>query len=79
MNIDREKALQAFADYVKNYDMTDEKVKLKIDHTYRVCSLCQQIATQSGFDEDEIEIAWIWHLCGRKVHRPRGVWCGYPL
>ena len=62
MNIDREKALRAFADYVKNYDMTDEKVKLKIDHTYRVCSLCQQIATQSGFDENEIEIAWLTGL-----------------
>ena len=55
-------AAKVFADYVKNYDMTDEKVKLKIDHTYRVCSLCQQIATQSGFDEDEIEIAWLTGL-----------------
>ena len=62
MNIDRQKALQAFADYVKNYDVTDEKIKLKIDHTYRVCSLCQQIAAQSGFDENEIEIAWLTGL-----------------
>ena len=62
MNIDREKALRAFADYVKNYDVTDEKIKLKIDHTYRVCSLCQQIAAQSGFDENEIEIAWLTGL-----------------
>lgn len=62
MNIDRQRALQAFADYVKNYDVTDEKIKLKIDHTYRVCSLCQQIAAQSGFDENEIEIAWLTGL-----------------
>lgn len=62
MNIDRQKALQAFADYVKNYDVTDEKIKLKIDHTYRVCSLCRQIAAQSGFDENEIEIAWLTGL-----------------
>ena len=62
MNIERQKALQAFADYVKNYDVTDEKIKLKIDHTYRVCSLCQQIAAQSGFDENEIEIAWLTGL-----------------
>lgn len=62
MNVDREKALQAFDRYVKNYDTTDEKIKLKIDHTYRVCSLCEQIAMQSGFDEDEIEIAWLTGL-----------------
>ena len=62
MNIDRQRALQAFADYVKNYDVTDEKIKLKIDHTYRVCELCEQIAIQSGFDENEIEIAWLTGL-----------------
>ena len=62
MNIDRQRALKAFDHYVKNYDVTDEKIKLKIDHTYRVCSLCQQIATQSGFDENEIEIAWLTGL-----------------
>lgn len=39
-----------------------KKVKLKIDHTYRVCGLCQQIATQSGFDENDIELAWLTGL-----------------
>lgn len=62
MFIDREKALQAFRQYVKHYDVTDEKVKLKIDHTYRVCELCEQIAGQSGFDKDETEIAWLTGL-----------------
>ncbi len=62
MNIDRQKALDAFREYTAHYDASDEKVKLKIDHTYRVCGLCQQIATQSGFDENDIELAWLTGL-----------------
>lgn len=62
MKIDRQKALNAFREYTTHYDVSDEKVKLKIDHTYRVCGLCQQIAAQSGFDENEIELAWLTGL-----------------
>lgn len=62
MNIDRQRALAAFEEYTKNYDVSDEKVKLKIDHTYRVCDLCEQIAVQSGFDENERDIAWLTGL-----------------
>ncbi|MDE7324295.1 MAG: HD domain-containing protein [Lachnospiraceae bacterium] len=59
MKIDRQRALAAFKEYTSNYDVSDEKVKLKIDHTYRVCGLCQQIAAQSGFDQNGTELAWI--------------------
>lgn len=62
MKIEREKALSAFDNYVQNYDKTDEKVRLKIEHTYRVCALCEEIAKSSGFDEDEVEIAWLTGL-----------------
>lgn len=62
MKIEREKALSAFDNYVQNYDKTDEKVRLKIEHTYRVCALCEEIAKGSGFDEDEVEIAWLTGL-----------------
>lgn len=62
MKIDRQKALNAFREYTTHYDASDKKVKLKIDHTYRVCGLCQQIAAQSGFDENEIELAWLTGL-----------------
>ena len=62
MIIDRQKALNAFNAYVINYDVNDEKIKLKIEHTYRVCVLCERIAKESGFDEDEIEIAWLTGL-----------------
>ena len=62
MIINREKASHAFAQYVQGYDITDEKVKLKIEHTYRVCELCETIAKKSGFDVDEIDIAWLLGL-----------------
>ncbi|MCI8967458.1 MAG: HD domain-containing protein [Lachnospiraceae bacterium] len=62
MVIDRQRALAAFQKYTGKYDITDEKVKLKIDHTYRVCALCEQIAAQSGFDEDEIRLSWLTGL-----------------
>lgn len=62
MKIDRQKASDAFSAYVKNYDITDEKVRLKIEHTHRVCDLCEQIAKASGFGEDEVEIAWLTGL-----------------
>ena len=62
MMIDRQKALAAFEEYTSNYDISDEKVRLKIEHTYRVCELCEGIAKASGFDDNEIEIAWLTGL-----------------
>ena len=44
MQIDKPRALKAFNDYVENYNAKDEKVRLKIEHTYRVSELCQCIA-----------------------------------
>ena len=44
MKIDRARAQKAFADYAAHYNAADAKVKLKIDHTYRVAALCARIA-----------------------------------
>ena len=57
--IDRERAEQVFADYVENYNSRDEKVRLKIEHTYRVAALCEQIAKSAGCTEYEVELAWL--------------------
>jgi HD superfamily phosphodiesterase len=62
LNLNREKALKAFQTYVDNYDAKAEKIRLKIEHTYRVCGLCQQIAISAGFDENDINIAWLTGL-----------------
>lgn len=59
VNIDRKNVEQVFADYVENYNSKDEKVRLKIEHTYRVAALCEQIARSAGCTEYEVELAWV--------------------
>ena len=61
MQINRQKALRAFADYVENYNADDPKVKLKIDHTYRVAGFCQKIARSIGLSQEETDLSW---FCG---------------
>lgn len=69
--IDREKVKSAFRDYTNKYNADDDKIKLKIDHTYRVAELsdriCDSLDCSSGsmgygisgganFDKD---VAWL--------------------
>ncbi len=57
--VDREAVKRAFAAYTDKYNSQDPKIKLKIDHTYRVADLCDRISrTVQGADPD---LAW---LCG---------------
>jgi hypothetical protein len=55
MEVDRPRALRAFADYVASYDPTNPRIALKIAHTYRVAELCDRIAPSRH------DLAW---LCG---------------
>ena len=57
--IDREKVVQAFDRYVSAYNTADPKIRLKIDHTYRVAALCEKIAQSAGVGN--VDLAW---LCG---------------
>lgn len=57
--INRKNVINAFAEYVRNYDPSDEKIKLKIDHTYRVAGLCQRITESLGLSEPDVDIAWL--------------------
>lgn len=61
MKIDRNHVKNAFAEYVSHYNAQDEKVKLKIDHTYRVAELCDKIAESEKLSEEDMDLAW---LCG---------------
>lgn len=61
MVFDSHKAIRAFADYTANYNDRDPKVRLKIDHTYRVAGLCRRIARSLDLPEEEVQLAW---LCG---------------
>ena len=59
MQINRQHVKEIFKKYTAAYDATDEKVKLKIGHTYRVADLCERIARAEGFDAKDVELAWL--------------------
>ena len=47
-----------FKNYTDAYNANDPKIKLKVDHTYRVASLCDEIARSLGLSSRDVEIAW---------------------
>ena len=57
--INRKAVLNAFAGYVHYYDRSDGKIKLKIDHTYRVAVLCEKIADSVGLTGEDKDVAWL--------------------
>lgn len=58
-SVRRSRVLNAFAEYVRKYDPSDGKIKLKIDHTYRVAGLCQRIAESLGLSGEDVDTAWL--------------------
>lgn len=58
MVVIKEKIMDTFEKYTDKYDSKDPKIKLKIDHTYRVANLCERIAKNEGLDEDDCMLAW---------------------
>ncbi len=56
--IDRKKIIDEFASYTSNYDISDGKIRLKVEHTYRVAGLCDRIARSLCMAEDDINLAW---------------------
>ena len=59
MVIDRERVKQAFQEYTDRYDIHDEKIRLKVEHTYRVADISEQIAEKLGLSEEDIALAWL--------------------
>ena len=59
MTIDRKKVKNVFKKYTDNYDISDEKIKLKVDHTYRVATLSERIARSLGLGDDDTNLAWL--------------------
>lgn len=59
--IDRAAAQKLFGEYTDQYNSADPKIKLKIDHTYRVAKLCERIGKSIGLVDKELDIAW---MCG---------------
>lgn len=50
-----------FKEYTDAYDSSNPKIKLKIEHTYRVAKLCEDIAESLGLSEVDVTVAW---TCG---------------
>lgn len=68
MKIDRSKAENVFREYVSGYNAQDDKVRLKIEHTFRVARLCEKIADSLGLEEEDRDLAWfagLLHDVGR--------------
>ena len=57
--IDRQKVKEQFASYTRKYDVTDDKIALKIAHTYRVADNCEQIALSLNMSEEDVDFAWL--------------------
>ncbi len=55
---DRNEVIRAFRNYTAAYNPEDPKIRLKINHSYRVAGLCSQIAGEAKTDP---ELSW---LCG---------------
>ena len=72
--MNRQRVQLEFEKYVSHYDTADPKIRLKIEHTYKVADLCERIARSLSMYEEEITAAWICgmlHDIGRfeQVHR----------
>lgn len=57
--ISREKVEKHFEEYVRGYDVSDVKVKLKVDHTWRVAALCDRLAVSLDLTPEDRDLAWL--------------------
>ncbi len=57
--IDRELVKREFKSYVSGYDINDDKIKLKVLHTYKVASNCENIATSLDLSSSDVDLAWL--------------------
>ena len=57
--IDRQRVKDTFQAYTANYNAEDEKIKLKIFHTYRVAAIAERIARSIGMTKEECALAWL--------------------
>lgn len=50
-------AQEEFKKYLKDYDLNDGNIKLKIKHTYEVVDKSEYLARKLGLDEENVELA----------------------
>lgn len=59
MQINRKVALNRFKEYVSHYDYGMHMIQLKVEHTYRVAELCEQIARSLDLSNEDVDLAWL--------------------
>lgn len=57
--INRDRVRKTFADYTDSYNSSDIKIKLKIDHTYRVAEIADRIAVSLNMSDEDRDVAWL--------------------
>ena len=57
--IDRNHVLNEFKTYVADYDISDDKIRLKVVHTYKVAENSERIAESLGLNSDDTDLAWL--------------------
>ena len=59
MKIERERVRETFRGIRMPMMRPMRKIKLKIDHTYRVAELCERIAKAEQMEKTEVDLAWL--------------------
>ena len=59
MHIDRELIKNTYQAYISPYDLSDDKIRLKAGHIYRVADNADLIARSIGLPQEEIDLAWL--------------------
>lgn len=59
LHIDFKVAKQSFESYLDEYDREDDKIQLKIVHTYCVVDAAEEIATRMHLREEDVQLAKI--------------------
>ena len=55
--IDMLMARKAFADYVKKYDIQNDKIRLKVEHIERVSQVAKKLAIKLELNKEDVELA----------------------
>lgn len=58
MGINRQKVKKQFKKYTDKYNPQDEKIALKIKHTYKVAEISDRISRSLGLSEADQDLAW---------------------
>lgn len=55
--IDFNNAKKAFKSYLSKYDVTNDRIRLKIEHTYKVVDACEFIAKDLNLSKEDVELS----------------------